>query len=424
MATVPVSDGVVPTPAPDVTVQEPTPAAGDGPGTNPTQQADAVTLVSGASRPRAWLSLAAGTLWGRGASIMSALWERVSARGILVALAVLVAAFILLPRRSPTEIPVSQAWNDGIAKLGIKPLYPPQEDFQVGDVWLAPKLLADSRVPLLSVAVRIGHINLLDDIRVAQTDKLNFDETKKKSDAEYRDQSDHSEPASTAPGVGLSLVAFPAITLDNGGGRSAGLPLLDFAFNVGSSERVSDRIEINSVQSYAAPQLEALFKLQDFCTKGEKRGLCKDEFARLLLSYSDNVVTSKDCGGSYVMPLQVILVTRVFLTREIERVGNWGDARIAAAALAEHPTGTTPLPALPTPPGSPPPTGITPPATPDSGGISWTSGRNLSVQLSKQVFQRPLVFGYRGLTFSIPEETRSWLDRTSTCLASYLPWRS
>ena len=37
----------------------------------------------------------------------------------------------------PTGDDVAKAWNDSIARLGIQPVYPPEEDLVVGDIWVS-----------------------------------------------------------------------------------------------------------------------------------------------------------------------------------------------------------------------------------------------------------------------------------------------
>jgi hypothetical protein len=31
---------------------------------------------------------------------------------------------------------VAESWSDSINRLGILPIYPPEEDFHVGDIWV------------------------------------------------------------------------------------------------------------------------------------------------------------------------------------------------------------------------------------------------------------------------------------------------
>ena len=94
-------------------------------------------------------------------SVWNFVWTRIW-KILFAVLAVVFAVFVVRPFKSipdPGPEDVAAAWNTSIGRLGIQPLYPPTEDFGVGDV-LA--VVADSEnVPLLGKAVRIAHIDLL-----------------------------------------------------------------------------------------------------------------------------------------------------------------------------------------------------------------------------------------------------------------------
>src|SRR5690349_130089 len=62
--------------------------------------------------------------------------------------------------RDPVAQEVAQAWSDSIGRLGIAPIFPPQEDFAVGDIWA---VIAHSKIEndsLLSKGVRVGRLDL------------------------------------------------------------------------------------------------------------------------------------------------------------------------------------------------------------------------------------------------------------------------
>ncbi|WP_353645106.1 hypothetical protein [Mesorhizobium sp. WSM2239] len=65
----------------------------------------------------------------------------VSKSALIVGLMIfgLVVFFLVKPFDSPRELPddnAAVAWNAAIERLGIQPLYPPQEDFFVGDIYV------------------------------------------------------------------------------------------------------------------------------------------------------------------------------------------------------------------------------------------------------------------------------------------------
>jgi hypothetical protein len=85
---------------------------------------------------------------------------------------------------------VASAWNDGIARLGILPVYPASEDFNVGDVWATIRKADDTdpndqdtsakrntKSTWLGKSVRIGYIDLRPDIEEANEKKPVFPDT-------------------------------------------------------------------------------------------------------------------------------------------------------------------------------------------------------------------------------------------------------
>jgi hypothetical protein len=340
------------------------------------------------------------------------------------------AAYILLDfgGRAP-ERAVADAWNDGIARLGIKPLYPPQEDFHVGDVWAMPVALTSKDVPILAAGVRIAHIDLTAGIKAEHQAKPIFDQTNAASTDGYRPQ---ARLALISPpdesGLPLSLAAFPTITLNNGERATAGI---DGKADASRDSSSADRIRIKSVETYGAPYLNSLLALEDFCTRGTKTALCKDELIRKAISYSEKEITRRKCDGTYEYPLQIMLVTRVFLTREIDRLNSYGRARTADAKLGASDEQDEPLDAAPAEPalGS---VDKNPPAIKQEkgalvrrqgNGIGWSFDQSFSVGMDNQIFQRPLAFGYRGIAFAIPMEKKPpWIERIRSCASSYVSW--
>ena len=62
------------------------------------------------------------------------------------------------------EFSISREWNATIAKLGVHPLYPPQEDFRVGDVYAVLVSLDPANERWNNRAIIIGHVDLDNDI--------------------------------------------------------------------------------------------------------------------------------------------------------------------------------------------------------------------------------------------------------------------
>jgi hypothetical protein len=120
---------------------------------------------------------------------------------------------------------VATAWNEGIARLGILPLYPPSEDFYVGDVWavLADAAIVDSgkqpsqiakggKSTLIGKSVRIAYIDLRTQMKAAKDMQPIFPDTSEVKVGETFHTENLAELSERPPNdqIALSLTAFPA----------------------------------------------------------------------------------------------------------------------------------------------------------------------------------------------------------------------
>jgi hypothetical protein len=80
-----------------------------------------------------------------------------------------------LPSAETATPDLEAAWNETISRLGIDPVYPPEEDLMVGDLLarviadepdpsVAKKSKLDSQSPFLRRTVKIAHIDLRDQL--------------------------------------------------------------------------------------------------------------------------------------------------------------------------------------------------------------------------------------------------------------------
>ena len=137
--------------------------------------------------------------WGRANAVW--LWP-----AVFVALSLLYTAFVVRPF-STTDAGgqtagVAAAWNESISQLGITPLYPPQEDFFVGDLWAV--IVGGPDKPLLGKAVRVGHIDMKAEMGKSYDNRLEINYVDKNSPPPA------TTVEATTPGlVHLSSIAFP-----------------------------------------------------------------------------------------------------------------------------------------------------------------------------------------------------------------------
>jgi hypothetical protein len=169
-----------------------------------------------------------------------------------------------------------------------------------------------------------------------------------------------------------------------------------------------EQINFVNVETYGAPALESYALFQEWCGKEETKSFCvNDEWVRRLLAVavSPDVLEVDPKTGDYTSQIELRLVTRVFMTREIETRRWVVDSSGAAANVTSEGKAAVPatpptLPHAAGPNGVAPANGATsaaPPAT--AAGTAqfstqWSSESEIGL---KGVFQRPLVFGFRSI---------------------------
>jgi hypothetical protein len=302
------------------------------------------------------------------------------------------------PQAPVTSTDVALAWNQSISRLGILPVYPPAEDFFVGDLW---GVVAETEeAPLLGVSVRIGHIDLRSEMTSDVRSPVFPDTVEVKPGESFRRQQNKEIASSDPNPLSLALVAFPGITIihDVKSSATVGFRLGSLGAS-GDNEQVEE-IRIPVAETYGAPTVTSLSKLDEFCSNVKTKLACTDNAVRRVLAYaaSDRVLAARE--GSYLTRLQLRLVTRVFATREIQQ--RRFQKGVYGAELTVKPG---------TEPGKPPEGAPAPGAAAPAAAIETASGKNVRTDQAefgiKQVFQRPVVFGYRAVTISLPPSTPS-----------------
>jgi len=318
--------------------------------------------------------------------------------------------YVMFKEEEPvTAASIAASWNSSIAKLGITPVFPPEEDLHVGDVWAVIED-ADENQAILGKAVRIAHISLREDLkREASFKRPTFSATAElENGKKIRKQSSY-EVESTEAGdkIRLSLAVFPGITVNKSVRSSSIAERL--GLNLGLSGGRSDIEEINIPisETYGVPAGVAAARLDIWCKDPATQLYCSDEFLRRVMAFGVNerVLATKD--GSYTAKIQLRLVNRVFMTREIEH-RRTRDFALSAAARA----GAPPVEADAADIG----------ATPSSeariknleervsallnGGSGATYSRADGNELAlKQILERPVVFGFRAVSTSVAPST-------------------
>jgi hypothetical protein len=355
-------------------------------------------------------------------------WLRSWVWQLLAAVALVALAFVLIrpfsEHRDPDAEDVAAAWNDSIQRLGILPLYPPTEDFYVGDVWavIVPNDDSAQRQPDLSTLVgkstRVQYVDLRQEMQEARQRQPVFSETIEvpKQGASFR-KVGSAEISDTPPTnqIVTTLAAFPGVTITHRTRGTVSLGYSVFGFGIGRDNQRIEEIRIPVAESYGVPTVTALAHLNEWCQDPSTAAYCNDEHVRPLIAFSvDKGVLAVE-NGKYRTRIQLRLVTRVFLTREIQhRRSVVGAGSASGQAGATKPVENPPnseTPKANSPPGldqrvsdavtsaaANPAAGAV--AGQTNGALSFTAGNGSDIEIS-EVFQRPVAFGYRAITIDL-----------------------
>jgi hypothetical protein len=231
---------------------------------------------------------------------------------------------------------LEEQWDNTIRRLGlgIQPVYPPQEDFAVGDVfatvvdtghttYAALEQLSES---FSGKSVKLGHADvskMLDD--AYQAIPL-FPDTPPESQA-IAPASSEATPVSLfgahAERSELPRAAFPGLTITDDGSAATGLTGNPGWFNFGASRAASQKLVLGAVETYGIDAVAGEKALNEFCTAPATSGLCMETAARKYLWYllGDRVFLKHfdpdTQAFQYDLTIQVIMVYRIYLAREI-----------------------------------------------------------------------------------------------------------
>lgn len=339
-------------------------------------------------------------------------------------------------RETPQDRGVIAEWNDAIFRLGIDPVFPPEEDVYVGDLLAVitedrrPNKERNQDQPFLNRAIKIAHLDMRPELEASYRLLPTFPETgprPKSSDDPWlmSPSSDLFAPADKRPY--LAIAAFPGFSIQHEQAAQGGFAGLGAAlFGIGREESDLVEVKIPFAETYGVPSLVAAGKLAQFCEDPFTAEICTDRILRQHLSFVagqlDSLGTDPVTGKPfYLVDVELALVNRVYLTRSIDQVRTLGRsqaARLQAKALSltagETPGAEGPQPADAAAEGEDTPAsrlnelnrkvdalverldGEVPGA---AAGVSADANSRYGL---KQTFQRPVVIGYRAVRTSFP----------------------
>jgi hypothetical protein len=379
--------------------------------------------MSAMTSPRATRVLARLRRWGiRGLACFG-----------LIAATVLAVQFLTRSPPGQDRVDVEQRWGDAIRQYGIEPVYPPEEDFTVGDVFVEgyddtdPDPNANTiknSSPFRRRSVKIDHIDLRDELTAFYSTVPMFMDVASRDTA----KTSASWPGFKQSALGLPLAAFPDVTASTE--RDAGASLFARAygaFNYAASTQEQATIALRQVEAYGLTNVVAQQALDTYCASPKNN--CSDVFARRHLRSVIGVgeridrqyIGANDGKLHYALKVRLFLVSRVYVSRNIIGASHQADARGGSVAISapgggHRPHGPAPVVAASqvaaTPQSASPATGTDTAAAllrmqaqldalsaqrgaAEEGGVGGYAALDDSGIDIHQTFARPVAIGYR-----------------------------
>ncbi|NKL40053.1 hypothetical protein GFL57_03325 [Rhizobium leguminosarum bv. viciae] len=339
--------------------------------------------------------------------------------GVAALAMVLFAGMSIVRTGAAVDDSVPKSWNTAIERLGITPLYPPQEDVFVGDVLLSvtPSKLKFSNLgddlqveAITGRSVRVGHINLTKFMK-RPDDTRYFGDSVRETNGSLA----LAQPTREADGdpsndgkILLSNILFPAITLEH----EANVSGVWKAFGMGASSASAEKIVLSHVQTYGADAYSATALLAKYCADPSTLGFCFEKSARAQLSYimGDDVLrtaTTVEGKPGYVFEVRIFVVYRLYLARGLQVGGGDGiDARLfSSEAGRSEATSINSIDndANGKPPKTTSPVDVKPKTVTITSQPLTASRSDKRAFWSDEPFNRPLAIGYRSVSFGMQQ---------------------
>jgi len=250
----------------------------------------------------------------------------------------------LVRQPAPQPVPnIEAAWNEAISRLGIDPVYPPEEDLVVGDLLAGvisddepdpietkdDKLKLHRDSPFLRRTVKIAHIDLRQALGTAYG-MLTMFPASLGPPASLKDDLDkigvpipHRVFTKDFPQSELPQAAFPSLKIQGlnstGFGASAG----GYASGIfGASNQRNEELQLMDVRTYGLPSARALEALSAYCGDQKTANDCREDTARKHLAQFVgpriyNQYVDQHGNNQYGMGVQIALVSRVYMTKKI-----------------------------------------------------------------------------------------------------------
>lgn len=263
-------------------------------------------------------------------------------------------ALLVLPACSKqSDISIKQAYGEAVNELGIFPVFPPREEFQVGDIYYWSQSTSD---PSDTVSV---YLTSLPWVRTEANrflrDRVVFSGTEPEgSSPRQRDFINNGRYVETRGEItqsdelsSLSLTALPRVSVDTG--FSSGIGIVNILNSIGLTDggRTRLTLEFDDVRTYWVPNVELMPRIQTAAAVAIAPLIPAAEIElNRLVSVRTN--SSNEATAPNQRRKGFSVITRVYLTRKIDytyvngRISSAGLRRADSILRAEQQPGRTP----------------------------------------------------------------------------------
>jgi len=244
------------------------------------------------------------------------------------------------------------AYGKAVREIGLFPVYPPREEFQIGDVYMWSQ---STRDPNDTVSV---YLTTLDWLRPAADRFMASRIVFRNTDSLALEDPDHS--ATDIPGGAstlalrgdlrepllsrsLPIAAFPTVSADAGFTAGAGLVNVLTSLGLAGGSRTMVTLDFNDVRTYWVPTAGVLADIRADVVPKISPLIPAAQVDRDRLVRARRGAGTSSCSSGRRCGISV--VTRVYLTRQINYT--YRNSQIIAAAVRMAATPGTPAPTAP-----------------------------------------------------------------------------
>ena len=297
------------------------------------------------------------------------------------------------PRLTNEEIVAG--WGEAILRFGITPIFPPQEDVTVGDVWATIEFETQNPPPqrvsgefsqtFLGRSIKVGHINFMKNR--PPREQFKFSQTKLIEGKVSLDQDEIFKiyPSSDSNEFRTTIIALPKISINYINSREAESGISKFfKFTTSKSNISSDDTSIPTVETYGVDADLAIVDLKLWCQAAENSLSCTDFYLRRVLAHVFGRKAVPDDVGIALMAVNRVYMTRYLAQNRAKIVGTHAETSIAPGGEKSEP-GTEPL-------------SLGKLKTKTDSKLTADGIRYSSFGISEQIYPRPVVIGIRAVS--------------------------